>query len=295
MNTVTRVFIVLIFLIIVPAGCNTSVKPEIIAGENLETAPTNGSGKVRLIFYNMYLPTEVSRIFERVGANYNPDILNPSDNFTRYDGDAKIALNIGVYGVDMSYCRIFGQSAPTAKYFSTIQLLYERLGISSAYYEDLLRRLEKYYDDKDSLAKFAGEVYERADRYLRENKRDSNAAMIIAGGWCEGLYIACRISEKNPDNVEITERIAAQKYSLTSLISLLGNYQEDIVTAQFLLMLKNLKRSFDKIDIYYNQANFQLDTVNKLITATDYEIRLSPEVLAEINKQISEIRSEIIN
>ncbi len=270
-------------------------EPEVKSPEILQVDPATAAGKVRLIFYNMYLPTEMSRLFEKAGANYNPKILNSVENISRYEEKVKIALNIGVYGVDLSYCRIFGQNAATAKYFSNIQLLYEKLGIPDAYYEDLIKALEKYYNDKDSLAKLASEVFDKADRYLRENDDDAYAAMIVAGGWVEALYLACKIAESNPDNVEITERIAGQKYSLNSLISLLSNYQEDVVITEYILMLKGLKRSFDKIDIYYNQNNFELDTINKLISTTDYKIIISPEALKEINSMVCEIRSEIVN
>jgi hypothetical protein len=282
------------FFFILP-GCKAKKEQEFKVPEIMEEAPASTSGKVRLIFYNMYLPTEMSRLFERVGANYTPKILNSADNFSRYDENSKIALNIGLYGVDMSYCRIFAQNASTAKYLSTIQILYEKIGIPEYYCNDLVKGLEKYYSDKDSLAKFASEIFDRADRYLRENDNDSYAALIITGGWIEALYLACKIAESNPDNIEITERIAGQKYSLNSLISLLSNYQENIVMTQYILMLKGLKKSFDKFDIYYDQENFQLDTLNKLITSSEYEINLSPETLREINVSISEIRAEIVN
>jgi hypothetical protein len=261
----------------------------------LKEDPASNMGKVRLIFYNMYLPTEMSRLFEKAGANYNPKILNSADNISRYDEKTKIAFNIGVYGVDLSYCRIFDQNAATAKYFSTVQLMYEKLGIPDNYYDDLLKGLEKYYSDKDSLAKFASDVYERADRYLRENNNDAFAAMIVTGGWVEALYLASKIAESNPDNVEIAERIASQKYSLNSLISLLSNYQNEVVVTEYILMLKGLKKSFDKFDIYYTQDNFELDTVNKMISTSDYKIDISSEILKEINTTVSEIRSGIVN
>lgn len=291
----SQILIFFLFLLFILSGCKLKKDSEIIVPEILIEEPPSSSGKVRLIFYNMDLPTEMSRVFERVGANYTPKILNSADNFSRYDETLKIALNIGVYGVDLSYCRIFDQNAATAKYFSTIKILYEKLGIPNYYYDDLVKGLKKYYNDKDSLAKFASNVYDRADFYLRQNNNNAYAAMVITGGWIEALYLSCKISEGNPDNIEIIERIASQKYSLNSLISLLSNYQEKIVIAEYILMLKGLKKSFDKVDIFYNQDNFHLDTLNKLISTSDYEINLSPDNLKEINGVVSEIRSKIVN
>jgi len=287
---------ILFFIVVLAfAGCKTSKDPAVSNPMVIQDDTTAAAGKVRMIFYNMYLPTEMSRLFEKAGANYTPKFLNSADFISRYDDKPKIALNIGVYGVDLSYCRIFGQNATSAKYFSSIQLLYEKLGIPDNYYNDLLKALEKYYSDKDSLAKLASEVYDRADRYLRENNDDAYAAMIVTGGWVEALYLASKIAEDNPENIEITERIAGQKYSLNSLISLLSNYQEDVVITEYILMLKTLKKSFDKFDIYYNQKSFELDTINKRISSSEYQINISPEVLKEINEIVSEIRSVIVN
>jgi hypothetical protein len=290
-----RISIFFIFLLIILPCCKLKEGQVPGAPDITEQEPVSTAGKVRLIFYNMYLPTEMFKVFEKVGANYNPKILNSADNFPRYDTKPKIALNVGIYGVDLSYSRIFNQNAATAKYFSTIQLLYEKLGIPDYYYSDIIKGLEKYYSDKDSLAKFASDIYDRADRYLRENENDVYAAMVVTGGWVEALYLACKISESNPENVEIRERIAGQKYSLNSLISLLNNYQEDIVVTGYILMLKGLKKSFDKVDIYYTRQDFQLDTINKLISASDYEVNLKPEVFNEINRTVSEIRVDIVN
>ena len=108
------------------------------------------------------------------------------------------------------------------------------------------------------------------------------------------MYISTRILEADPDNVEISDRIAEQKYSLNSLISLLSNYQEDISVAGDLLLLKLLKRTFDRYDIYYDQDKFVLDTVNKLISASGYKTGITPEILDEIFDIVGEIRAQMI-
>ena len=285
--------ILFICSMVIFSGCKVQRDPEINVEEISESEFSSGSGRVRMIFYNMNLPSEMTRIFEKVGVNFSPEFLNASDNFSLYDTPDKLALNIGIYGVDLGYCRIFNQNVFTAKYFSAIQIMYEKLGIPDLFFQDVVDGLEKYYNDKDSLARFASVVYERADNYLRESNNESGAALVIAGGWIESVYLGCKISEKNPDNIDLRERIAGQKYSLNSLISLLSNYQDNIAIAEYILMLKSLKVSFDKVNIYYQQENFDLDTINKKISSTNYTINLSPEVFREIVKTISEIRMEI--
>ena len=248
----------------------------------------------REIFYNMYLPDEMSRLFERVGANFYPEIINQADDFSRYSENIDIATAIGIYGVDLSYARLYDQNYIVAKYLTSLQLLSQKIGVPEDYYENIFNNFENSLADRDSLERLTSVLYLKTDTYLKEIGQNSHAALIVMGGWVEALYIACKILEKNSNNIEIMDRIAEQKYSLNSLISLLSNYQDDIAVAEKILMLKRLKRSFDRFDIYFQKEDFVLDTINKTISVSGYESDLSPEIALEINHIITEIRTELI-
>jgi hypothetical protein len=289
------IILIMFMVMLIQQSCHNndpSADSSIIKFEEPDTLTT---GKVRKIFYNMYLPTEMTRIFEKTGANYDPFILNSADNFSRYQTDYKIVVNLGIYGVDMGYTRLFEQKATLAKYFSTIQIMSEKLGIPKDHYDNLMQQLTVAYSDKELLSQLISDIYESTDAFLKENGHDSYAALIVFGGWIEALYIASKIFESNSENIEILDRIAEQKYSLNSLISLLSNFQESIKVSECILMLKQLKNSFEKFEIYYDQEDLQLDTVNKMISTSDYESSISPQIAAEINTLVSEIRQELIN
>ncbi len=255
-----------------------------------ETTGPEEEFDMKVIFYGVYLPTEMSGIFERVGANYDPSLLHSPDIFSRYDNAHSIALNIGIYGVDMSYSRLFDQSAMTAKYFSTIQLMTEKLGIPEGYFEELILKMENNISEKDSLISIATRMYEKTDKYLKQNEKDPFAALIITGGWVEALYIASEIFAANPENIEVMDRIAEQKYSLNSLITLLSNYQDDIKIAEYILLLKRLRKAFNKYEIYYAKDNFSLDTAGQQIKASEYNSDVDQEIVFEIGSLTRQIR-----
>lgn len=274
-------------------SCKNPEKTENKEGFSVEEE-TIPAQELRKIFYNMYLPDEMSRLFERVGANYDSDITNSPDNFSRYSDNNRIAVSIGIYGVDLSYSRLFEQNLAVANYLSTIKLLTDKLGIPGARVDNLYQRIENNISNQDSVAQITTMLYTKTDNYLKEQGLDSHAALVVMGGWIEALYIACKILEANSNNMEIMDRIAEQKYSLNSLLTMLNNYQDDIFVAENILMLKKLKRVFDKFDIYHSQENFSLDTVNKTITTTGYESSLTPEIATEISHVISDIRTILI-
>ncbi len=246
------------------------------------------------IFYHMYLPSEMYKVFEKAGAVYTPDMLNPVENVNLYEVSSKAALNLGIYGVDLSYNKMFGQNQKTLLYFTVIHKLSQQLGIPDNHFTLALKKMEKNLYNRDSLAKYATNIYITTNHYLNENDRQAIAALIITGGWIEALYITARISDENPLNKEIIERIAFQKYSLHTLISFLNNFQDDNNVAKYLLMLKTLQRSFNKLEILYEPGDLEIDTINKMISTNKAEFTLQDKDIKEIKKLVVEIRNDIV-
>jgi len=246
------------------------------------------------IFYQMSLPVEMAKLFEQVGANYFPEILNSTEQLSRYDTPLKVAMNLGVFGVDLGYVKIFDRQLDEVNYFGTIQKLSDDLGIPADLYSDVLKNLEKYVKNKDTLAWVATKIYRSADKYLREKGEGSSAAMIMTGGWIEGMYIATQIYERDQSNIKLLEKIAEQKYSLNSLISLMNNYHGKDEMTEYLLMLKNLRRSFNQFQIFYKMNDVKVDTVNKVISASKYYCDAEPEEILEISSKIASLRNRII-
>ncbi|MBL7112042.1 MAG: hypothetical protein ISS19_08890 [Bacteroidales bacterium] len=258
--------------------------------EKLDSTPA----EPRAIFYHMLLPVEMAHLFDQVGANYYPDILNPSDNLSRYDTPVKVALNLGVYGADLSYVKMFQRKDHSVKYLSAIHSMSAELEIPGQYYDDLLDNLEEYVSNKDSLAKISVTLFKTVDEYLRSTGNGSAAALIMMGGWVESLYISTQIYYNDQQNIKLLEKIAEQKYSLNSLISLMSNYHSEQEITEYLLMLKNLRRSYDKFEIYYKVEDVDVDTINKKISASKYYINASPEQILEISDKLAALRERII-
>jgi hypothetical protein len=251
--------------------------------------------KAKNIFYNMYLPSEMYKVFEKAGAVYNVDILNPVESVNLYESSYKAALNLGIYGVDLSYNKMFGQNQKTLLYFTVIHKLSQQLGIPDNQFSSALRKMEKNISSRDSLTKYATDIFRSTNRFLNENERQATAALIITGGWIEALYVASKIADDNTSNEEIIERIAFQKYSLRSLVALLENYQKDENVARYLLMLKTLKRSFDKFEIFYEPGDLEIDTINKMIRAHKIDFNLHNKDIHDIKAIIFAVRNDVIN
>ena len=231
------------------------------------------------VYYNMYLTVELSSLFENEGASYQQEILNPVEKAKEYITSSEKALNLGVYAVDLSYARVFEQYQKAGSYFSAMARLSEELGIPQDFIYATSDRLENNISNKDSLNKIANEIYVATDEYLRENDRQNAAAMIIAGGWVEALYLASEVFDLENENedFEYMERIVEQKHSLENLIKLLTEFEEDETISSLLPTLKELQPSF-------NAFNVDKENIGK-----------SVEQLNAINKKVAEIRKVIIS
>ena len=240
------------------------------------------------IFYNMYLSVEMSTLFQASGAVFKPELLNSADNMGDYVTSSKKALNLGVYAVDLSYSKVFEQYETASIYFSAMQKMAEELGIPADYFENTANRFERNINNKDSLITIANEVYMETDRYLRENERYSAAAQIILGGWVEAIQIAVDVAVSTRD-INIIERLAEQRTSLTNVIAMLNDYADDVAINQNLQKLKQLQPLFDsfivKLDNKFDPASA---SGRKIIQ--DYLVKVD-----EIGRQIKAIRKEIVS
>ncbi|MCX7985859.1 MAG: hypothetical protein N2662_02835, partial [Bacteroidales bacterium] len=220
---------------------------------------------------------------------------NPAENVNLYETSFKAALNLGVYGVDMGYNKMFGQNQKSLLYFTVIHKLSQQLGIPDIMFAHAVQSMEKNMSNRDSIVKYATDIYVMAQEYLRENDRGSTAALVLAGGWIEAMYVASRIADELNDSREIMERIAFQKYSLRSLLALLANYQSDPDINSLYLMFKALSRSYDKFEIYYTPDDISIDTINKYIKARKIQFHIPPATFKEIKEKIAQIRQFVVN
>ncbi|MEZ4738359.1 MAG: hypothetical protein R2818_03150 [Flavobacteriales bacterium] len=179
--------------------------------------------KTKNIFYNIPSPMETAALLKKAGAEYNSKILNDVKNVDKYTAASAQALNLGVYGADLSYASVFNHTQESMFYTSCSRKLADRLGVMSAFNDSTLELMQAKMNDRDALLDIISETYWNVDGYLKENGRDNISALMIAGGWVEGLYIATQVSSTN-DSPELRQRIAEQKFSLDDLAALINSY-----------------------------------------------------------------------
>jgi len=249
--------------------------------------------KAQMVFQTIPSPLETASIFQEAGAEYNTDITNPVENVSNYSTNAQKALNFGVYGADLSYANIFDQSQESMFYMNCTKKMSDGLGITSAFDAATMERIEENINNRDSLLTIINDAFWIADAHLKENGQDHLSALIIAGGWIEGLYLGTKsLNLETAPNNNLMQRIADQKYSLNNLMELLITYNNpDVIALE--QKMKVLQSVFDKIEEKTTETTVSntggISTIEGGNTLV-YEA----SIITEITKEIDKIRNEII-
>jgi hypothetical protein len=295
------VSVLMIFILVAFNACKpkTPEKESTTTGFSTYRTDASGtntpSGKFET-HYGLMTPVEICVIFDRLGVPYNVSALNPTSNKDVYLSNSKAALNTGIYGVDFGYLKIFGIGQEVIDYMVTIREMSSKLGIPEHYITDPIKRIRNDISDPDTIAALMQKSYTDIENHLRESGRESTAGLMVMGGWVEALYLSTHLvyNPANPDP-QVVQKIAEQKYTLTSLLSFMKNYYDDPVVVYYTKKLKYLKNYFDSFDIYFEKGDLEIDTVRQvLLSSGATKMTVTVETLNKISDYVEKLRTEIV-
>ena len=163
MRQTRPVFIALCAVLIFSASCKRAEKathiPTPVFSTYIPDSPEDTS-KMREIYYGLLTPVEVCNIFERLGFHYNDTAILSTEYQDLYMSSYKAAMNLGVYGVDMGYMKLFGVNRQTVSYFNTIKILSERLNMPDTFLSDAIRSLDAEINNADTLTGLMNDAYQ---------------------------------------------------------------------------------------------------------------------------------------
>lgn len=247
-----------IVVCLMATSCNNdNSKSKLNKELDVEANLANDLNKAKQVFYALPSPIETAYLIQSTGVSYNVDLANSTEKADSYVTTMQKALNFGVYGADLSYASLFNQTQTTIQYMATAKKLAEELGIMDFVQKDIVERVESNINERDSLMEIITDGFTTANEYLKDAGRAEVAALIVAGGWLEGLYLATSLAELAEDNSRLVDLVIDQRLSLSILLRLLENY-------------KNL----NNVDTVYGWLNDLQVTYNRIKT-------MSSEVKAE--------------
>ncbi|MEX1001919.1 MAG: hypothetical protein WDZ35_07380 [Crocinitomicaceae bacterium] len=257
--------------------------------ENLES--NNSSG----VHYSVPTPNELFEIVKLQGGKKESGLVNPLENRENYVETKEKALAFGVYSADLAYMSCFGVGTEFLKYMKTIEEMGDELGISGAFDEDLMDRIENNEGDTDSLFAISNETYYDSYLYLEENEKGTELSLIMGGGYIESLYIICNLVDKYKEGDPIIEKIGDQKLVLENLLEFVSKYQDDQAVQEMINDLISLKEVFE-ISMEFKESETNVEKSNgKLVLSGGGSYKMTEQALKDITAKVTELRENIIN
>ena len=148
----------------------------------------------------------------------------------------------------------------------------------------------------DSLFYLSNETYYNAYSYLEENDRRDVLAMIVVGGWIEGLNIILNL-EPYSDGSEVCQRIADQKLTLENLMIFTSTIDND--------QLSEIVGELSAIEEVFNSENTEEEAEATEFTSNESEdgvmifgggvsSSISEEQFNELKSIVLDLRTSII-
>ena len=175
------------------SGCDSGKKDDtsatLVTTSVSHTDTASVPQKVSMVISSIPFPTNIFDSLHYVHAQYQNTVVNPVDNFSKYSQSNSQAINLGIYGADLSYVISFEQFQQVGSYMKATKYLADKTGVPMAFTQDVIERCQKNSNNKDSLTKIVFGSYVIIDKTLKSDQRKATEALVLAGGWIEGLYI----------------------------------------------------------------------------------------------------------
>ncbi len=240
-----------------------------------QTSQKKTHAKTTLDYYSLPSPMEIANAIQQTGVQYEPEILHQAEYGNRYTTTRAMAINLGIYGADLSYSIYFGQQQDAMKYMGCIKNLASNLDISNILTDDKLKSIEDNIQNKEVLKKIISQTFFHSDAFLKENRRSETAAMIMFGMWLESMYISAKLTDgdvtKNP---ELSQCIMEQQYVFETLIGLLATFEKNNDINTISTEINQLGVDFDAIKQNADAKNedkkiSNAENFNKLCTSVE--------------------------
>lgn len=209
---------------------------------------------------NVYpLPTSaaVIKMLTELEVGYIIGLSNPVENTKKYFSSTKRAINLGVYGADLSYATLYNNQQQVINLLDAIRSLSNELNMSGIYNEELYENMKQNFDNRDELVNILTEAFNDTYAYLSENDQQAQALLVVGGAWVEGMYLTTHVSEAAYQVAGISRVLLEQKKSFEMFLEITKPYANDQNVSDFVNVLNPVKEVYKGIGSSLTEQNIK--------------------------------------
>jgi hypothetical protein len=213
---------------------------------------------------NVYpLPTsaQVIKMLTDLEVGYIIGITNPVENTKKYFTSTKRAINMGVYGADLSYVTLYNMTQQVIDYLYAIKSLSNELNMSKIYNAALYDSIKKNYDNRDELVRILTAEFNDTYAYLADNDQQPLALLVVGGAWVEGMYLTTHVSEAAYQVAGISRVLLEQKKSFELYLEITKPYANDPIVSDFVKKLDPVNKVYEGLGTSLTEQNIKDITI----------------------------------
>jgi hypothetical protein len=170
------------------------------------------------------------------------------------------------------------------------------LGILKSIEPSTIEQLEENLNNSELIMQIVSETFMNSNSYLEDNGQPAIAAMVLVGGWFEGLYLSTQLVDmKNFNGNKLVGRIIDQKLSIENLQNLLESNKGNPAIDELIVQVQKLKIVFDKITITSSPIRPEIDkSSNSTLLRSEAKTDMTPQVFKELASTVAEIRNTFV-
>lgn len=232
----------------------------------------------------------ISAFYEVNDIVYYKGVINDPVKALKYEGDKKVAANLGVYMADMIY-GIGAKSFDGNESFGAVMELSRKLGMEDQFTQLVITRLNAKDLKATEAANILDEVISGSEKKLNSEEKSEIYDFMLYGNYIEKLYLISSVLEKSKGSDLPASAQANLNRSLLLLMARQGEPLEELSK----LMIDHSSnivahRDIQKLLEYYAALKEQAPEIVKLEPAEIYNAK----EIKNIQKQIGEIRERIV-
>lgn len=257
------------------SACKNAEKTEDSSEEEVTAVSDLSDNKVisaQNVFNSIPARADIIKLISEDKIEYSPDFLNDPEVASKYALENSRALNLGVYGADLSVTGAFDQTQESMLFLKCVNVLAKNLGVSTAFDQVMVDRMEAHKENRDSTLEIIAQSFHKADDFLKANDRPGTSALILCGAWIEGMYVSCHIAKISKTENTI-KTILHQEESLKHLIILT---EESKLNEEAKYVIEGLKDIHDELEqaVVKNEL-----TLENIATVSDRIFELRKKVV----------------
>ncbi|PIB34559.1 hypothetical protein BFP72_03605 [Reichenbachiella sp. 5M10] len=265
-NILNSAFLVLLTGLVISCGSKKEAPTEKVTTANVKEVVK------REFDYPIPTSFEVTTVLQDAGAAFVLNVTNPVENVDKYETQRAKALNLGIYGADLSYASTYNMNTETMALFKASKKLIDGLDVPGVFNEKMVSRVQQNIDNQDSLILIITESFYNTYEQLNQTGQDKISFLVVTASWIEGLYITTQLTVSSNYDKRLMAIVAEQKKSAQILTEAAAKYADDEDIQSIMPLLNFMQLTYDGIDPAVGITKGQLDDIMENVESTRNEI-----------------------